>query len=61
EALQKKIGSTPSTDSGQASVQVPTEEPASQPPLGISTPSAQLPPQQTPVEIPPPQATESAQ
>lgn len=60
EALQKKIGSTPSTDSGQASVQVPTEEPASQPPLGISTPSAQLPPQQTPVEIPPPQATESA-
>lgn len=66
EALQAKIGAAPpSTSSGQASAQAPTTQatpalPAGrQAPLGISTPSAQLPAQETPVEIPPP-ATPSA-
>lgn len=60
EALQTKIGTapTPSAGSGQAGTQPPTTQ-ATQPPLGISTPSAQLPPQQTPVELPAP-ATPSA-
>lgn len=57
EALQTKIGAAPSATGG-ARTQVPTTQVA-QPPLGISTPSAQLPAQQTPVEIPPP-ATPSA-
>lgn len=57
EALQKKIGTAPSP-AGTAATQVPRTQ-AAQPPLGISTPSAQLPPQQTPVELPSP-ATPSA-
>lgn len=58
--LQTKIGAAPppAGGPGQAGTQPPTTQ-ATQPPLGISTPSAQLPPQQTPVEIPPP-ATPSA-